>query len=184
MASTQIGRIARETGTEFRWRPLSSRVLISRREDDPFGREAGGQYDWTYRRRDAEAWASYYGIPFNDPVGRLTYDPMLPVLAALAAGHQNRLEVMSHRLFRLIFVDERTEFGRDEVLSEARALGLDVARFATDMDSSELKEEHERRTVEAETRGVFGVPTFLYGDRLYWGNDRLVLLEAALKSVR
>ena len=104
------------------------------------------------------------------------------MLAAIAAGRQNRVEAMSHRLFRLIFVDERAEFGRDEILSEARALGLDVATFAADLDSSEVEVTHERHVAEMEDRGVFGVPTFLYSDRLYWGNDRLVLLEAALKG--
>ena len=182
LASTQIGRIARETGARFCWQPISSRALLARRDDNPFRVEAGGQYDWGYRRRDAEAWAHYYGVPFNDPVGRLTYDPALPALAALAAGHQGRVEAMSHRLFRLVFADERTEFGRDEVLSEARTLGLDVSRFEADLDSPELPKEHGRHVVEAESRGVFGVPTFLYRDRLYWGNDRLVLLEAALRS--
>ena len=31
-------------------------------------------------------------------------------------------------------------------------------------------------------RGAFGVPTFFLGDRMFWGNDRLVLLEAALAA--
>ena len=182
LAATQIGRIVRETGARFCWRPISSRALLARRDDDPIRVGAGGQYDWEYRRRDAEAWAHYYRVPFNDPVGRLTYDPALPALAALAAGHQGRVEAMSHRLFRLIFADVRTEFGRDEVLTEASALGLNMARFEADLDSPELAKEHERHIVEAATRGVFGVPTFLYRDRLYWGNDRLVLLETALRS--
>ena len=106
---------------------------------------------------------------------------MLPVLAAMAAGRQNMVEAMAHRLFRLVFIDDRTEIGRDEVLAEARSLGLDLARFESDLDSAELEREHEQRVLEVESRGVFGVPTFLYGDKLYWGNDRLVLLEAALK---
>ena len=35
---------------------------------------------------------------------------------------------------------------------------------------------------EALARGVFGVPTCLLGDRLFWGNDRLALLEHALRQ--
>ena len=89
---------------------------------------------------------------------------------------------MSRCLFRLVFADERTEFGRDDILSEASALGPDVARFEADLDSPELAKKHERHVAEAESRGVSGVPTFLCLDRLCWGNDRLVLLEAALGS--
>ena len=32
-------------------------------------------------------------------------------------------------------------------------------------------------TREAHKRGAFGVPTFFVDDRIYWGNDRLVLLR-------
>ena len=182
LASTQIARIARATGATFRWQPISSHALLARRPDDPFTPGALGQYDWDYRRRDAEAWARHYGVPFVDPIGRLAYEPMLPALAALAAGRQGRTEAMSHRLFRLIFVDDRTTFGPEEVMAEAASLGLDLARFRADLDSAELAQEHERRVLEAESRGVFGVPTFFYRDQLYWGNDRLVLLEAALRA--
>ena len=166
----------------FRWQPVSSHALLSRRADEPFKPGALGQYDWSYRKRDAEAWARYYGVPFNDPVGRLTYDPALPALAAMAAGRQDQVEAMSNLLFRLIFVDDHSQFGRDEVLAEARTLGLDLARLESDLDSPELAQEHEQRILEVESRGAFGVPTFFYGDDLYWGNDRLVLLEAALRA--
>ena len=182
LASTQIARIARDTGAEFHWRPVASRELIARRADNPFRTGAGGQYDWTYRRLDAEAWAEHYGVPFRDPVGRLSHDHALPSMAAFAAGRQGQVEEMSHRLFRLIFVDDRERFDRDDVLGEARALGLDVVRFQADLESPELAEEHEEEIRSVEARGVWGVPTFLCGDRLFWGNDRLILLEAALKS--
>ena len=182
LASTQIARIARETGAEFRWRPVASRELIARRADDPFRAGAGGQYDWTYRRLDAEAWAKHYGVPFRDPVGRLSYDHSLPSMAALAAGRQGQVEAMSRQLFRLIFVDDRETFGRDEILVEACALGFDIPRFEADLESPALAEEHEGEIAKAEACGVFGVPTFLYGSRLFWGNDRLILLEAALKD--
>ena len=181
LASTQIARIARETGARFRWQPISTHALLARRADDPFTPGARGQYDWDYRRRDAEAWARYYGVPFNDPIGRLAYEPMLPALAALAAGRQGRTAAMSHRLFRLIFVDDRDTFGPREVCAEAASLGLGLVRFRADLDSDELAQEHERSVLEVESRGVFGVRTFFYRDQLYWGNDRLVLLEAALR---
>ena len=39
---------------------------------------------------------------------------------------------------------------------------------------------HEGLLDEARARGAFGVPTFFLGEQMFWGNDRLVLLEAAL----
>lgn len=183
LAATQIERLERETGAGVHWHPLQSSALIGHGGANPFeGAPVSGQYDWGFRRRDAEAWAAYYGVPFREPVGRLAYDARLPVLAAFAAGRQGAVVAMSRRLFRLIFADDRTGFGRDEVAGEAGALGLDVGRFAADLDDPGLTREHDREVAEAARRGAFGVPTFFVGERMFWGNDRLVLVEAALKG--
>lgn len=183
LAATQIARIEAEQDAVFRWRPIASRSLIGRRTDDPFREGAGGQYDWGYRRRDAEAWAAFYRVPFREPVGRLTADPLLPALAALAAGCQDLVVPMSHRLFRLGFVDDIATFGPEEILAEARAEGLDMDRFRHDLDDPGLAREHEAKVARAAEQGIFGVPTFLLEDgRMFWGNDRLVLLEAALRQ--
>ena len=137
LASCRLAGIERRTGARFRWRPLQSALLIARDGRDPFAGEApSGQYDWTWRRRDAEAWAAWIGVPFRDPVGRLAFDEALPALAA-----------MSRRLFRAIFVDERSALGQGDIVAEARALGLDTARFEADLASASLAAQH-RRTVE------------------------------------
>ena len=176
LAACRLAAIEERTGARFRWRPLQSSLLIAR-DGDPFaGRPLSGQYDWGWRRRDAEAWAAWIGVPFRDPVGRLAFDEQLPALAALAAGRQGAVIAMSRRLFRLIFVDDRAD-----ILAEADACGLDPARFAADLASAGLAEEHRRTVGEAAARGAFGVPSFFLDDgRMFWGNDRLVLLEAAL----
>ncbi len=181
LAACRIAAIEGRTGARFRWRPLQSSLLIAR-DGDPFaGRPLSGQYDWGWRRRDAEAWAAWIGVPFRDPVGRLAFDDELLALAALAAGRQDAVIAMSRRLFRLIFVDDRTRLERGDVLAEADACGLDPARFQADLASADLAEEHRRQVAEAAARGAFGVPSFVLDDgRMFWGNDRLVLLEAAL----
>src|SRR5918996_842066 len=56
LASTQLDRLAAETGYRIRWRPLFSGDLFAARGRNPFtGEPASGQYDWAYRRRDAGA---------------------------------------------------------------------------------------------------------------------------------
>lgn len=183
LAATQIARIAAETGALFRWHPIQSAMLFERRRHDPFGEISEGQYDWDYRRRDAQAWARFYGVPFRDPVGRLDYPAKLAALAARAAQRQGAVEIMSLHLFGLIFVDERRSFGRDEVVAQALELGLDVGRFERDLDDPRLEEEHDAEIDDLVAQGVFGVPTFNLEDgRSFWGNDRLVLVEAALKG--
>ncbi|MBT5432609.1 MAG: hypothetical protein HOI34_18620 [Rhodospirillaceae bacterium] len=183
LASIQIARIERDTGASFRWLPFQSSRLITHDGRDPFaGEPLSGQYDWDFRRRDAEAWAAFYGVAFRDPIGRLKYDYSDVALAALVAGRQDAVVSMSHRLFRLIFVDDRLVLARDDVLAEARAAGLDMVQFEADLYDDKRVEEHEAIVEEAARRGAFGVPTFCVGEHMFWGNDRLPLLEAALRG--
>jgi 2-hydroxychromene-2-carboxylate isomerase len=64
LASTQLARIAAATGCRFDWQPLKSGALMELRGGHPFhGEPVSGQYEWPYRRLDAEAWAEFYGVP-------------------------------------------------------------------------------------------------------------------------
>lgn len=76
LASTQIGKLERETGCEVIWCPLYSVDLYRLRGTNPFQGEAvSGQYDWDYRQYDAECWADYYGVAYREPRGAVEFDP-------------------------------------------------------------------------------------------------------------
>ncbi|HEX8951850.1 MAG TPA: DsbA family protein, partial [Polyangia bacterium] len=44
-----------------------------------------------------------------------------------------------------------------------------------------IKDRLRANTDEAVARGAFGAPTMIVGDELFWGNDRLHFVEAALR---
>ncbi len=47
---------------------------------------------------------------------------------------------------------------------------------------SYLAATHESVLVRAVNDGVFGVPSFVFGGKMFWGNDRLPLVEHALSQ--
>ena len=181
LAASQVDRIEKAYGCRFVWKPIASGALMDRRGGNPFrGEPLSGQYDWGYREYDAKCWAAHYGIPFREPVAFRT-DPAMLALACLAAEMQGALVPCCHLLQRLIFVDGVAI--DDTVLAElAKPLGLDAEAFQRDLRAPQTRVRHERLLDEAKGRGAFGVPTFFLGDRMFWGNDRLVLLEAALAA--
>jgi 2-hydroxychromene-2-carboxylate isomerase len=181
LAASQIDRIEKAHGCRFVWKPIASGALMDRCGGNPFrGEPLSGQYDWGYREYDAKCWAAYYGIPFHEPVAFRT-DPAMLALACLAAETQGALVPCCQLLQRLIFVDGVAI--DDTVLVElAKPLGLDAEAFQRDLRAPQTRVRHERLLDEAKGRGAFGVPTFFLGDRMFWGNDRLVLLEAALAA--
>ena len=69
LASTQIAKLEGETGCQVRWHPVNGLDIRKLRGRDPFaGEPLSGQYEWPYRRYDAECWADYYGVPFREPL--------------------------------------------------------------------------------------------------------------------
>ncbi|HEX9524311.1 MAG TPA: DsbA family protein [Reyranella sp.] len=179
LAASQLDRIEAKYGCRFVWKPIASGALMERRGSNPFRTApASGQYDWDYREYDARCWARYYGVPFREPFEFRT-DPAALALACLAADGQGALVPCCRLLQRLIFVEGTVV--DDGVISGLSArLGLSPRAFRRDLDAPETRARHDSLLDEAAARGAFGVPTFFLGERMFWGNDRLVLLEAAL----
>ncbi len=182
LASTQLDRIALETGATVNWIPIFSEELRPP-DRDPFkGPPVSGQYEWFYRKQDAEAWADYYKVPFREPMGRLAFDPRLLVRAALAAGELKKRVAMMKRLFGAVFVDDRNEIDVTTCINCAIDVGLDRNAFRRAFQDPMIEAERHAILERARARGVFGVPFFLTGPRAFFGNDRLVLLEHHLKK--
>ena len=181
LAASQVDRIEKAHGCRFVWKPIASGTLMDRRGGNPFrGEPPSGQYDWGYRAYDAKCWAAYYGIPFREPVAFST-DPAMLALACLAADGQGALVRCCRLLQQLIFV-EGVAIDEAMIAGLAQRLGLDGKAFQHDLQAAETRVRHDSLLDEAKARGAFGVPTFFLGDRMFWGNDRLVLLEAALSA--
>ena len=179
LAASQVERIEKTYDCRFIWKPIASGALMDRRGSNPFrGEPVSGQYDWDYREYDAKCWASYYGIPFCEPAA-FRVDPKVLALACLAADRQDALVPCCRLVQQLIFVD-RIAIDDDVIAGVPGRLGLDSQRFQRELRSPETTGRHDALLDEARARGVFGVPTFFVGEQMFWGNDRLVLLEAAL----
>jgi 2-hydroxychromene-2-carboxylate isomerase len=180
LASTRIAQLEADTGCRVRWRPLYSVDLFAARGLDPFeGQPVSGQYEWAYRRRDAERWAAYYGVPYREPED-VRFDPRRLALACTAAAALGAVEPFTRRLFEAVFVCG-TELIDDEVCAAlARQSGLDRGAFLTALGQPDTAVGLAATVEEAAAHGVFGVPSFVVGSDVYFGNDRLPLVRHAL----
>ena len=66
-----------------------------------------------------------------------------------------------------------------DVLSQTN---LDIPDLLAATQNPIVKEELKRRTQEAADRGVFGAPTFFFRGEMYWGQDRLFMIEEKLRG--
>lgn len=177
LASTQIDALARRTGAHVTWAPLLLGGLFRSigTPDVPIATFSDAKR--RYYAKDLERWAAYWGVPFRFP-SRFPTNSLraLRVCAALPEVHRDAYRAA---VFHAFWVDDR-DITTDEVL--ASCVGDDAvaqAAFAK-ANGDEVKTALRRATELAAERGVFGVPTFVVGDNLYWGQDRLELVEQAL----
>lgn len=182
LAFTQIARIEAQTGCSFRLLPLSSVELMNISGKTPFiGEPASGQYEKAYRERDVLRWAQYYGVPFAEP-HPMPKDHRLMARSCHAAALQNQMRAYCVRLFDAVF---RARLVMDEGLCAnlAGELNLDRGLFCAAMANGAADRRARDCARQAADRGAFGVPTFFIDEDMYWGNDRLVLLEHRLAAI-
>ena len=104
------------------------------------------------------------------------------VIAAKLLGKDAHL--LSLEFGRAIWEREETLTDPATLASAAARAGLDVAALRAGPPDAELDALYEQFTQEAVTAGVFGAPSFvLPSGEIFWGQDRLELLERALKLI-
>ena len=180
LAASQVPGLERETGCRVEWRPVHGTDIRVLRGHDPFdGPPVSGQYDWDYRRADAEAWADYYGIPFVE-LRSHDIDFQLLVRAAWVGKQLGAAADYAWRIACAVYGSDTWPLDAALCRQIAVEAGLDADAFECALVAAETEDALRETAAEAHRRGAFGVPTFFLGERMFWGNDRLPLLRHAL----
>jgi len=184
LALSQVPSIERDFDVEFDWVPVVGSRIRQLRGVDPFaGQPQSEQYNWSYRERDASAWADLYGIEFHEPQD-VVFDSNLLGRGAIVAKRRGAVREYSWQLANKVFGESVWPIDEKLVVDTARSLGMPAPEFATEVTSDELIDAIEQNCRSAVANGVFGTPSFLVGSELIWGNDRLPLLRHALEKAR
>jgi 2-hydroxychromene-2-carboxylate isomerase len=182
LASTQIRSLELDTCCTVVWRPVHGPDIRHLRGRDPFsGPPLSGQYEPSYRRSDAEAWAELYGVPFQEP-REFDFDYRLLVRAAVAGQHLGAGADFLRALAAAVFASGHWPIDQALLVELAETHGLDPQRFTGELNAAAVEESMARAAREAFERGAFGVPTFFVGARMFWGNDRIPLLRHYLET--
>ncbi|MCW5606423.1 MAG: DsbA family protein [Burkholderiales bacterium] len=89
---------------------------------------------------------------------------------------------LSHGLLHALWSEEKDVQDPDVRVAVADGLGMDGARLLQMQDTPEIMAAWHASHQEAIARGVFGTPTWIYNDTLFWGQDRLDFLDEALSA--
>jgi 2-hydroxychromene-2-carboxylate isomerase len=102
--------------------------------------------------------------------------------ALVALDHPEKFMRYSYRVFESYW-GENKDISKDEILRTiVEEVGLDAKEYFDKINRQEYKDRVRGNTDEVMARGGFGTPTmFVNGTSMFFGNDRLVLLEEELR---
>lgn len=180
LALDRVREAAIRTSAQVVYRPvLVDDVLTAANPGFPADRIDAVPARALYQAKDLADWARYCGLNIRQP----TPWPVRAEWAqrgAVVAAEMNRAPAYLAAVFTALFADNR-DIGDIHVVSTlATAVGLDAAAFAARIVSTDTLDQLRANGAELVARGGFGTPSLLVGDDLYFGNDRLPLVEAAL----
>ncbi len=171
LAAARIGALASATGVAVTWRPFLLGPIFADRgwANSPWLLYPDkGAYNW----RDVAREAEHFGIPFRRP-SRFPVRSVLAARVALVAAEDGFVEDFARAAYAAHFAADR-DLGDERVIDDVlAALGRDGPALRERAISLETKARLRAQVDEARRRGIFGAPTFVVGDELFWGNDRL-----------
>lgn len=176
LADSQLPGLIERTGAELVYRPvLLGGIMQAAGNSPPFTVPNKGA--WV--ARDSQRWAQRYGVPLN-PNPHFPFKTVRPMRAAIALLDEPGFADFHRAAFAAVWRDG-LDLGDEAVLREVLGkAGCDADAVITACGDPAVKEGLQQNTAEAVERGAFGAPTFLVGDELFFGNDRLDFVEEAL----
>jgi 2-hydroxychromene-2-carboxylate isomerase len=178
LAYTQIAAIAKRTGAALNYRPiLLGGVFQAAGNRSPVEVAAKGKW----MAADIEFFARRYGVPYR-------WNPHFPIdtlplmRGAMFAQREGFLVPYSDVVFTAMWA-EGANIGDPKVIGEVlSAGGLDTQRIFAATQEQAIKDALKAATEQAVARGVFGAPTFFVGERMFFGQDRMLYVEEACNA--
>ncbi len=162
---------ADDAGVPLQWRPfLLGPVFLSLGwNDSPFNiYPPKGRYMW----RDMERLCARYGFPFRLP-SQFPRNGLLAARVARLGQEEAWIGPFSRAVLTANFGEDR-DIGQTDVIADIlNALELDADALLASANADDNKQALRTQTEQATALGLFGAPSFVVGDELFWGNDRL-----------
>jgi 2-hydroxychromene-2-carboxylate isomerase len=181
LGGARLEAIVRKHGAELRYKPCDYGKVFPVSGGLPVGQRPKQRQ--AYRLMELERWRDHLGIKLNI---HPKHFPVPSDFAArtIVAAKQGGADpgILAKALLRAVWAEERDVSDRATVAAICNKNDLDGTALTDAADGAAARAEFDANTAEAIERQVFGAPTYIYRDKLYWGQDRLDFLERALPA--
>jgi 2-hydroxychromene-2-carboxylate isomerase len=184
LAFENIQPLIAETGAEISWRPFMVGGLFNTINPSVYEMRANPvPAKWDYMAKDLADWAKWSGVKIKWQPTVFPVNSVKVMRACLIANDQNKLVPFARACFEMYWSEDKDISQNDVVAEACQRGGLDAAEVAEAIQQPEIKQRLIANSDELIKRGGFGTPTvFVNETDMYFGNDRLPLIRAAIEK--
>ena len=186
LAFHNIQPLAAEFGAPIAWRPILVGGVFNTVNPSVYeGRANPVPAKARYSGKDLQDWARVAGLKIKMPPSVFPVNSVKAMRMCLVLEPQGRLIPFATAVFETYWGDD-ADISQDGVLRGICARqGLDADALLAAQAAPAVRDQLRANTDEVMRRGGFGSPTiFVGGADMYFGNDRLPLVRAALERAR
>ena len=128
-------------------------------------------------------WSKFLNIPL---IIQPKYFPVDPTLShkVIILAQKNNID-MNNLIFsfqKAVWAEEKDISDENVILEICKNNNFDSRSIIADANSEEIQNAYKNNTQEALDKNVWGSPTFIYKNELFWGQDRIEFLERAIQN--
>lgn len=173
--------LARRNGLAIRFHPLFSPVLFPSTGGALLKDRAKPRRN--YRMAELKRWREHLSLNINLEPKHFPV-PEAPASQLILCAQDLGIDAgpLVHAILRAVWCEERDVSDPDTLAEIANACALDGNGLITQSQTDAFAQDFQATTQAAVERGVFGYPTYVFRDEMFWGQDRLDFLERRVEG--
>lgn len=181
LGAPRITALARKHGRTLAHKPIDLGRVVAGYGSPPIAQRSS-KHKVFYFGRELERWSEFLDMPLVVDPKHHFGDRVLPSGAIFAAQNAGLdADALSHAILQALWRDDRDIADRAVLADLCRAVGIDPEAVLADALAESGKAALDACTEEAIAKGVPGSPTYIVDGELFYGQDRLDLVERALQ---
>ena len=171
LSTQRLAQIENENEVVFEWCPFSVRSRMIEMENVPFMAEKKRDkidYMW----RDVQRRANFYGFNAKVPAPYPLKEFDLANKVAILGKDQGWIKEYTILTYKKWFLEHLEPGSEPNLSSTLKEIGLDSDNVIKQAQKDEIDQKYLKNTEMAKNKGIFGSPTFIVENEVFWGDDR------------
>ena len=180
LAFAEIVSLSQRHELDIDWKPVLVGGVFNTVNQDVYEfRKKPNPLKLSYSNDDLYLWSKVRGISISFPKV-FPVNSVKAMRGCLFADKKRKLIDYANNVFQAYWSEGKDISQEDLLVEIAKNSNLDTEEFKKFVTSQEAKDLLINNTDELIERGGFGSPTMFYKEKMFFGNDRLHLLEEAI----